>query len=209
MTILFMKRTLLASIFAFALFLVSPQPLQASTQQAVFAGGCFWCLEHDLEGLRGVKSVGSGYTGGDLLNPSYSNHKGHQEAVSVTFDPEKISYKKLLRVFWRNIDPLDGDGQFCDRGDSYRPVIFTLDESQRNDAIISSELAALELDKSIESLKVDFQDLNKFWIAEDYHQDFATRNNIKYKFYRYSCGRDDRLEELWGERARSAQQWPN
>ena len=93
-------------------------------ERAIFAGGCFWCLEHDLEGLPGVVSAESGYTGGDLSNPTYRNHQGHQEAVIVRFNPLKINYQKLLRIYWRNVDPLDGDGQFCDRGDSYRAVIF-------------------------------------------------------------------------------------
>ncbi len=205
----FMIRTLFISILAFSFFLGSPNPLQASPQQAVFAGGCFWCLEHDLESLSGVQSVESGYAGGELLNPTYRNHKGHQEVVIVNFDSAKISYEKLLRSYWRNVDPLDGDGQFCDRGDSYRPVIFTFDESQHNYAIDSIDKAALELDKPIESLNVEIQDFNKFWLAEDYHQNFAENNKFKYKFYRTSCGRDARLKELWGERARSAQKWLN
>ena len=207
MTILFMKRTLLASIVAFALFLVSPQPLQASTQQAVFAGGCFWCLEHDLEGLPGVKSVESGYTGGDILNPSYRNHKGHQEAVSVTFDPEKISYKKLLRVYWRNIDPLDGDGQFCDRGDSYRPVIFFKDEIEESEAKNAIVSASNELRVPLKKVSVELKSKGQFWLAEEYHQDFAERNELKYKFYRFSCGRDQRLDKLWGDNARSTNLW--
>ena len=177
-------------------------------EEAVFAGGCFWCLEHDLEDLNGVSSVESGYTGGKSSEPNYRNHQGHQEAVVVYFDPLKISYEKLLRSYWRNVDPLDGGGQFCDRGDSYRPVIFTRGESQQSFAIQSRDQAAQELDTPIKSLKVEINDANKFWLAEAYHQNFAKRNSVKYKFYRYSCGRDSRLEELWGDRARTGKQWP-
>jgi len=184
-----------------------PGLLYASQQEAIFAGGCFWCLEHDLEGLKGVSSVESGYTGGDLPSPTYRNHQGHQEAVILHFDSAKINYEKLLRSFWRNVDPLDQGGQFCDRGDSYRPVIFAIGESQKSDAIQSIDLVAEELDKPANSLKVEIADAKKFWLAEDYHQDFAQRNRLKYNFYRLSCGRDSRLDELWGERARTSSEW--
>ena len=123
------------------------------------------------------------------------------------FDPEKLNYQKLLRTFWRNIDPLDGDGQFCDRGDSYRPMIFTKDDEQRNYARQSVEDASKELDVSIKQIKVKIQEASKFWLAEQYHQDFAERNRLKYKFYRNSCGRDKRLDEVWGGNARTDAQW--
>ena len=184
-----------------------PNFLNASPQEAVFAGGCFWCLEHDLESIAGVSSVDSGYTGGDLTAPTYASHKGHQEAVKVYFDSEKISYPKLLRSYWRNIDALDGGGQFCDRGDAYRPVIYTSDESQHSQAIKSFEDAANELDEPIENIEVVLKEAKTFWIAEEYHQNFAERNSLKYNFYRYSCGRDRRLDELWGERARKYMEW--
>ncbi len=189
------------------LFFASPDVLEASQQEAVFAGGCFWCLEHDLEDLPGVSSVESGYTGGDTTNPTYRDHVGHQEAVLLYFDPVKVSYKKLLRSYWRNVDPLDGEGQFCDRGDSYRPVIFTSDESQRNDAIESAEQVSKELNKPIRSIKVQIEEAKSFWLAEEYHQNFAENNRFKYKFYRNSCGRDSRLDEIWGKRARTNDEW--
>ena len=189
------------------LLFISPSALHATEQEAIFAGGCFWCLEHDLESLPGVISVDSGYSGGDLSDPTYRNHKGHQEAVIVRFDAMKTSYENLLRSYWRNVDPLDGDGQFCDRGDSYRPVIFVRDENQREYAIKSLELAAKELGKPSRSIQVEIKRFKKFWFAEDYHQDFAEINPVKYNFYRFSCGRDNRLNELWGERARTSKEW--
>ena len=195
---------ILASIFLFG----SPNFVEASQKEAVFAGGCFWCLEHDLEDLPGVLSVDSGYTGGELASPTYKNHKGHQEAVIVNFDTEKVAYKSLLRSFWRNIDPLDGEGQFCDRGDSYRPVVFTQGDSQREEAMQSIQDAARELDQPIGRIKVKVQDAKMFWMAEQYHQNFAERNRLKYSFYRNSCGRDRRLDEVWGENARTNAAWP-
>ena len=196
-------------VFVCIFFLSCPGLLEASEQKAVFAGGCFWCLEHDLEDIPGVLSVDSGYTGGDISNPTYRNHLGHQEAVILYFDSSEVSYQKLLRSYWRNVDPLDGDGQFCDRGDSYRPVIFTIDKNQRNDAIVSAQEVAMELDKPIQSLKVEIKDLKRFWLAEEYHQNFAKRNRLKYNFYRNSCGRDRRLDAVWGERARTDRKWSN
>ena len=183
-------------------------PIEAYSDEIILAGGCFWCLEHDLESLEGVDFVKSGYSGGDLNNPSYENHNGHQEVVLVNYDPEIVSLNKILRLYLRNIDPLDGKGQFCDRGDSYRPVIFyqnSIEENQSNDALLS---ASKELKVSIEDIKVGVRSKNKFWLAEDYHQDFADNNEFKYKFYRYSCGRDKRLDQLWGENSRTGNEWP-
>ncbi len=205
-----MKRNLIFSAslaFLICSLLVFPLKLMASDQEAVFAGGCFWCLEHDLEVLDGVSSVESGYTGGRSLLPTYRQHTGHQEAVRVKFDPEKVSYRNLLRSFWRNIDPFDGQGQFCDRGDSYKPMIFVGDDLQADQAEMSFKSAAKELSTETDNLKVKLRPLNKFWIAEEYHQDFAIRNNLKYSFYRFNCGRDRRLEEVWGEEARSKNAW--
>ena len=182
-------------------------PLEAYSDEIILAGGCFWCLEHDLEYLKGVDFVKSGYSGGDLNNPSYENHNGHQEVVLVNYDPKKVSLEEILRLYLRNIDPLDGKGQFCDRGDSYRPVIFyqnSIEENQSNEALIS---ASKELKVPIEEIKVEVKSKNKFWLAEDYHQNFADNNELKYKFYRYSCGRDKRLDQLWGENARTGNEW--
>ena len=182
-------------------------PIKAYSDEIILAGGCFWCLEHDLEYLEGVEFVRSGYSGGDLNNPSYENHNGHQEVVLVNYDPGIVSLEKILRHYLRNIDPLDGKGQFCDRGDSYKPVIFyqnSIEENQSNDALLS---ASKELKVSIEDIKVGVRSKNKFWLAEDYHQDFADNNEFKYKFYRYSCGRDKRLDQLWGKNSRKGNEW--
>ena len=179
--------------------LVLPATVIAVEKNAYFAGGCFWCMEHDFENISGVISVESGYSGGISLNPNYENHKGHQESVNVTYNPEVISYEELLENYWRNIDPLDDQGQFCDRGDSYRPVIFTNDLSEEKAANISVENTAKELKRPKKDLKVEIKSFKKFWIAEDYHQDFADRNSLKYNYYRFACGRDYRLKELWGD----------
>ncbi len=201
----------LGSLILFTFFLSLPLGVDAIEEAAIFAGGCFWCLEHDLEVLDGVNSVESGYTGGDLPNPSYrqvsSEKTGHQESVRVLFDPEQISYSKLLRSYWRNVDPLDGSGQFCDRGDSYRPVIFTQGDEQEKQSKRSADSAAFELGIPIEKIEVQVRNADRFWPAEDYHQDFANRNSLKYNFYRFNCGRDKRLEEVWGDAARKSQKW--
>ena len=181
--------------------------VNALEENAIFAGGCFWCLEHDLETLPGVISVESGYSGGEIDNPSYRNHQGHQEVVRVSFDSLEISYDDLLRSYWRNIDPYDSHGQFCDRGDSYRPVIYFSDELQMSSANLSLEKVAKELSTPLNKIGVEIKPKSTFWIAEDYHQDYAERNSMKYKFYRYSCQRDKRLEEVWGENARMGSQW--
>ncbi len=195
----------LISIFIVVLIFVNPIRLNAN--EIVLAGGCFWCMEHDLESLEGINNVKSGYSGGDFLNPTYENHAGHQEAVLVNYDSNIIKLDTLLRAYFRNIDPLDGEGQFCDRGDSYRPVIFykDLDEADKvKNALIS---ASKELNVSVDNIMVELKSRNKFWVAEDYHQDFANNNELKYKFYRYACGRDKRLDQLWGEKAKKTIAW--
>lgn len=186
-------------------------PALAATEEAVLAGGCFWCLEHDLEVLPGVLDVESGYSGGKSANPTYkqvsAGGSGHQEVVRVRFDNTEIRYETLLRAYWRNIDPLDGGGQFCDRGDSYRPVIFTTSANQAVEARNSLVAAARELGKPAAALKVAIRPLAKFWPAEGYHQNYAKRNGVRYNYYRWSCGRDRRLDTVWGRRARSSQRW--
>ena len=181
------------------LLIAFPVKAFAESEEAIFAGGCFWCLEHDLEKLDGVVSAESGYSGGDLTNPTYENHIGHQEVVKVVFDPDVISYKDLLKQYWVNIDPFDDEGQFCDRGNSYKPVIFISNQEQESDAYESQETISLALNIPLEQLKVDIIDSKDFWIAEKYHQDFAVKNPLKYNFYRSSCGRDNRLKKVWGE----------
>ena len=203
----------LISAISLVSLLSFPLNVNASPQEAIFAGGCFWCLEHDFEPLKGVVNVESGYTGGDISSPSYrqvsAEDSGHKEAIKVLFDPDQISYEKLLRSYWRNIDPLDGEGQFCDRGDSYKPFIFTMDDQQKLLAKKSAESAAFELDLSLNMLKVQIQPASQFWPAEDYHQNYAERNSVKYNFYRFSCGRDSRLDQVWGDKARTSENWPD
>ena len=189
------------------IFFIFLNPIRLNANEIVLAGGCFWCMEHDLESLEGVDNVKSGYSGGNILNPTYENHAGHQEVVLVDYDSNVIRLETILRTYLRNIDPLDGEGQFCDRGDSYRPVIFyedLLEADQSKNALIS---ASKELGVSVDKMKVELKPRNKFWVAEDYHQDFAINNELKYKFYRYACGRDKRLDQLWGERAKKTIAW--
>lgn len=168
---------------------------------AIFAGGCFWCMEKPFDVLDGVSSTTSGYVGGHLLNPTYeqvsAGASGHAEAVKVVYDPSKISYEQLLNVFWHNIDPLDPRGQFCDKGNQYRSAIFYLDEQQRQLATKSREAIAAELGAP---LATALEPAGKFYPAEGYHQDYYLHNPIRYKFYRHGCGRDARLQELWGDK---------
>ncbi|MBM5783463.1 MAG: peptide-methionine (S)-S-oxide reductase MsrA [Cyanobacteria bacterium K_DeepCast_35m_m1_288] len=205
-----MKRTV-SVLVALVLLLWPLAPVQAAVEEAVLAGGCFWCLEHDLEKLPGVLSVESGYSGGNLRNPTYrqvsGGGTGHQEVVEVRFDTARISYPTLLRAYWRNVDALDGDGQFCDRGSSYRPVIFTQGETQKQQAEASLKAAARELGKPVSAIRVQIKPLSRFWPAEGYHQDYAERNSVKYNYYRWACGRDRRLDQLWGSKARSSASW--
>ena len=202
----------LALLLSLLLLLLGPTPpALAATEEAVLAGGCFWCLEHDLEVLPGVLDVVSGFSGGSLENPSYhqvsGGGTGHQEAVRVRFDTTRLRYGTLLRAYWRNIDPFDGRGQFCDKGDSYRPVIFTGTAQQMVEARNSAVAAARELGQPVSALKVAIQPLNRFWPAETYHQDYAVRNDLKYRYYRFACGRDRRLDQVWGTQARSDKPW--
>ncbi len=182
-------------------------PVNAFAEELILAGGCFWCLEHDLESLRGINFVQSGYSGGGLLNPTYENHEGHQEVVLVDYNPQLVTLPEILRLYLRNIDPLDGKGQFCDRGNSYRPVIFFKDEIEESEAKNAILSASNELRVPLEKISVELKSKSKFWLAEEYHQDFAERNELKYKFYRFSCGRDQRLDKLWGDNARSINLW--
>ena len=197
-------KNLLTLVIALSIFV---NPLNAIAEELILAGGCFWCLEHDLESLKGINFVQSGYSGGNLQNPTYENHDGHQEVVLVNYDSQMVSLAEILRLYFRNIDPLDGKGQFCDRGDSYRPVIFfkdKIEETEARNAIVS---ASNELGVKLEEISVELKSKGQFWLAEEYHQDFAERNELKYKFYRFSCGRDQRLDKLWGDNARSTNLW--
>lgn len=173
----------------------------AEPQTATFAGGCFWCMEKPFDDLEGVSSTVSGYTGGETENPDYesvsSGESGHAEAVQITYDPEKVSYEKLLDVFWKNIDPTNDYGQFCDNGSQYRSGIFYHDAAQKQAA--DASLKALLKNRPFkEKIVTEITAASTFYPAEGYHQDYYLKNPLRYKFYRYSCGRDARLEELWG-----------
>ncbi len=170
--------------------------------KATFAGGCFWCMEEVFEGVEGVVSVTSGYTGGQKANPSYeqvsAGGTGHAESVEVVYDPAKVSYGKLLEVFWRNIDPTTPDRQFCDRGNQYRSAIFYDDDEQKRLAEESKQ--AVEKSKPFKQpIVTQIVPASAFYAAEGYHQDFYKRNPVRYKFYKFNCGRAQRLEELWGK----------
>ncbi len=174
------------------------------TAKAVFAGGCFWCVEADFDKIPGVIATVSGYIGGTVANPTYEqvsrNSTGHAEAVEVAFDPQKVSYAQLLEYFWRTIDPTVKDRQFCDTGSPYRTAIFTLDNEQMRAARAS--LVALEKSKPFkEPVVTQIVAAGKFYPAEDYHQDYYNKNPIRYEYYRTSCGRDSRLKQLWGDKA--------
>jgi peptide-methionine (S)-S-oxide reductase len=175
--------------------------MTAKTAVATFAGGCFWCMEPPYDKLDGVISTTSGYTGGDVENPTYeevsSGSTGHAEALQIEYDPARVSYAQLLEVFWKNIDPTVQNAQFCDHGSQYRSAIFYHDEEQRRLAEESKQ--ALIENKKFPAVHTEIEPLTKFYPAEDYHQDYYRKNPIRYKYYRYACGRDRRLEELWGK----------
>ena len=196
--------------FLFSLIIICSilvNPINTFAEEVVLAGGCFWCLEHDLESLKGVNSVISGYSGGDLQKPTYENHNGHQEVVLVNYDSEVVTLSEIYRLYFRNIDPLDGEGQFCDRGNSYKPVIFFENSVEKREATKSLLSASKELGVKSEEINVELKPKSQFWEAEDYHQNFANRNELKYKFYRFTCGRDQKLDELWKDNARSINVW--
>ncbi len=184
---------------ALAATAAEPVAKAQATATASFAGGCFWCMVHPFDELPGVVSVTSGYTGGQKVNPTYrevsAGDTGHIEAVQVVYDPQKIGYEKLLEVFWRNVDPLDSGGQFCDRGGTYTTAIFYQSEEQKKLAEQSKATIEKQLGKAVVTA---IRPAATFYAAEDYHQDYYQKNPLRYKYYRYSCGRDQRLEQLWG-----------
>ncbi len=176
---------------------------QAPTETAIFAGGSFWCMQHDFDQVDGVISTVAGYTGGKAENPTYeevlSGSTGHVEAVQIVYDPKIISYKQLLNVFWHNVDPTRNDGQFCDEGTQYRPVIFYEDDQQKSLAEESEQ--SLIKAKKISPILVDVLPAMTFYPAENYHQEYWKKNSLRYKYYRHNCGRDKRLKEIWGARS--------
>ena len=181
------------------------QTPEDSTQDhavATFAGGCFWCMEPPFDKLEGVISTISGYMGGHVDQPTYKQvsygNSGHAEVLQVAYDPSIVNYETLLKTFWKNIDPTDAGGQFCDRGRQYRTEVFYHDAEQRN--LAEQSKAALVKKQAFESdIVTDITTASRFYPAEDYHQDYYHKNPIRYKYYRYACGRDDRLERLWGK----------
>jgi peptide-methionine (S)-S-oxide reductase len=191
-----MKRQGALFVFGVAILLIGAWNIQSTSQAAAdailgktyFAGGCFWCMEEAFEKVEGVLSVTSGYMGGTVANPSYEDvsagRTGHAESIEVVYDPAKVSYQKLLDAFWRNVDPITPNAQFCDHGSQYRSAIFfqTDEEKRFKEPVVTQIVVA-----------------SQFYPAEEYHQDFYKKNPIRYKFYKYNCGRAQRLEELWGK----------
>lgn len=173
-----------------------------NTATAVFAGGCFWCMEPPFDKLEGVFATTSGYTGGHTDKPTYkqvsSDTTGHYEAIEISYDPSKIDYATLLNVFWHNVDPLDAKGQFCDKGESYRTAIFYNSDEQKKLAQASKK-ELVESGYFNEDVVTVIEAVKTFYPAEEYHQDYYQKSPVRYKYYRFACGRDNRLEELWGE----------
>jgi peptide-methionine (S)-S-oxide reductase len=185
-------------------FLLTIYANQATADKAIFAGGCFWCMESDFEKLEGVTDVISGFTGGSLENPTYNgNHKGHYEAVEVTYDPSKVTYQGLLNHFWVNIDPFDDRGQFCDKGFEYLSAIFVANDEERKLAEaskqkVSGHFPEQEVVTPILATSIFYPIKGN----ESYHQDYYKKSPVRYKLYRWNCGRDQRLKEIWGDKAR-------
>ncbi|MFS8180298.1 peptide-methionine (S)-S-oxide reductase MsrA [Pseudovibrio denitrificans] len=186
------------------LYAVSLPAHAAKTETAIFAGGCFWCIESDFDKIDGVLETTSGYTGGRTENPTYkqvsAGGTGHIEALEVKFDPAKVSYEELLTAFWHSVDPTDAGGQFCDRGESYQTTIFATSPAQLKKAKASKKA----LEKSGETnrpIVTPIRTASTFYDAEDYHQNYYEKNPIRYKYYRYRCGRDQRVKEVWGPNA--------
>ena len=191
------KRVLIMAIMMLS---ISTQAFAAKT---ILAGGCFWCMESDFEKLDGVSDVISGFTGGTLENPSYNgNHEGHYEAVEITYDPQKLSYRQLLDYYWVHIDPFDDGGQFCDRGHSYRAAIFVANEEEKS--IAEKSRQKVQAMFSNQKIVTPILPATTFWPIqgdESYHQDYYKNNPVRYKYYRWRCGRDQRLKEVWGDKA--------
>ncbi len=208
-----MPRKRLSAVLALALLLSAGLSLGAASlssaaedglEVATFAGGCFWCVEADFDAVPGVVRTVSGYTGGALADPTYkrvsAGGTGHREAVQIFYDPKQVSYPALVEIFWRSVDPTDGGGQFCDRGQSYETAIFANSLEQKQQA----EASKRELQRSAvlgRPVVTPIEVAGRFYPAEDYHQDYYNKNPLRYGFYRYRCGRDARIEELWGEAA--------
>jgi peptide-methionine (S)-S-oxide reductase len=175
----------------------------ASADKAILAGGCFWCMESDYESLKGVSEVVSGFTGGTLKNPTYNgNHTGHYEAVEITYDPRVVDYQGILDHYWVNIDPFDDRGQFCDKGHSYLSAVFVATDEERKLAEKSrQQVVEMFPDKTVVTPILDVATFYPISGEESYHQDYYKNNSVRYKYYRWGCGRDKRLRDIWGDRA--------
>lgn len=198
----FMKRILALALTSSVIFYASLAHAN-KTEKAVLAGGCFWCMESDFEKLAGVTDVISGFTGGKLKNPTYNgNHCGHYEAVEITYDPAIVSYKAILEHYWVNIDPFDAKGQFCDKGPSYLSAIFVANEQERKLAEQSKQAVSKQFpNKTVVTPILNTSTFYPIKGDESYHQDYYKNNPIRYNTYRWRCGRDNRLEEIWGDKA--------
>lgn len=197
-----MKRTIITAVLAVITVMLLQGGVFAMDKKAVFAGGCFWCMEGPFEVEPGVKSVKAGYTGGSTENPTYeevsSGSTGHIEAIEVVYDPEKVSYERLLEIFWHQIDPTDEAGQFADKGSQYVTAIFYLDEAQKK----AAERSKAELEKSgvFKKIVTTIRKAAKFYYAEDYHQDYYKKNPFHYNIYKNASGREGFLKKVWGEK---------
>jgi len=196
------------ALLLFAAVAAAASPQANATENdlriATFAGGCFWCVESDFDNVAGVVRTVSGYTGGPSKNPTYkqvtAGGSGHREAVQIFYDPKKVTYATLLEVFWRSVDPTDGGGQFCDRGESYGTAIFANSPEQKRLAEASKR--KIEASGVLKRrIVTPIETAGSFYPAEGYHQDYYEKNPVRYKFYRYRCGRDQRIRELWGDKA--------
>lgn len=187
------NRVMLVTCVA-ALLGAQAAPAATALKTAVFAGGCFWSAEHDIEGTPGVAKVVVGYSGGGLAHPTYPNHEGHLESIQVTYDPAKISYAQLVAAFFHHIDPTDPDGQICDQGPSYRTAVFVASPEERKQAEAVKDQVARALGKPVAT---SILPAGVFWPAEAYHQDYARKNPVNYMAYRVGCGRDARLKAVW------------
>ena len=205
-----MRRQTVLSVLSIVILFIGTLSVQAISQaaanatqgKAYFAGGCFWCMEEVFENIEGVLSVTSGYMGGTVARPSYeevsAGRTGHAESVEVVYDPAKVSYQKLLDAFWLNVDPITPNAQFCDHGSQYRAAIFfQTDEEKRTSEI--SKRAIEQSSRFNDQIVTQIVMASQFYPAEEYHQDFYKKNPIRYKFYKYNCGRAQRLETLWGK----------
>ena len=195
-------RTIMAAILAALLWAAPSVAKDDPAVTAIFAGGCFWCIEYDFDQVPGVLETTSGYTGGTTPNPTYvevaKNRTGHREALRIVFDPSQVTYAQLLFAFWRSIDPTDGGGQFCDRGVPYTTAVFTIGDEQRQLAEASRAAAEAELGQEVFTT---IEDAGEFYPAEDYHQDYYKKSALPYKVYRWRCGRNAQVRKVWGEAA--------